>query len=196
MISAPQNIYGPNVFKIFVHELGGPRCVCKMLDVAERTVWRWLAEGSVPKMAVRALYWETRYGRSLIDADHDAEVVLLRSNIQILEQQFVRATHIIQGLKSLYYGTSNEPLFDERGEFNEPNPDATISDVVTDVGDHSISPISDRGKPFLSAKEQARKAAMIARQEATAHLSAKEYAERVLTSTRRRETLEKKRAAA
>lgn len=121
MISAPKNIYGPDVFKIFVYELGGPKLVCKMLGVTERTVWRWLAEDSVPKMAVRALYWESRYGRSLIDTDHHTEVVLLRGHIQILQQQFARAAQVIQGLRALNYGTANEPLFDERGEFNVPD---------------------------------------------------------------------------
>lgn len=125
MISAPKNIYGPDVFKIFVHELGGSKRVCKMLDVTERTVWRWLAEDSVPKMAVLALYWESRYGRSLIDTDHHTEMVLLRGQIQILEKQFTRAAHVIQGLRALNYGTANEPLFDERGEFNVPKAATT-----------------------------------------------------------------------
>lgn len=122
MISAPKNIYGPNVFKIFVFELGGPKQVSKMLDVNERTVRRWLAEDSVPKMAVLALYWESRYGRSLIDADHHAEMVLLRGHIQILEKQFRRATQVISGLRVLNHGTANEPLFDALGEFDVREP--------------------------------------------------------------------------
>lgn len=117
MIAAPNNVYGPDIFKVFIHELGGPKIVCKMLDVSERTVRRWLAEESVPKMAVRALYWETRYGRSLIDTDHHNEVVLLRGQIRCLEDQFERASRIIAGLKLLNYGTANEPYFDKNGEF-------------------------------------------------------------------------------
>lgn len=117
MIAAPNNVYGPDIFKMFVHELGGPKFVCKLLDVTERTVWRWLAEESVPKMAVRALYWETRFGRSLIDSDHHNEVVLLRGQIRCLEDQFERASRVIAGLKLLNYGTANEPYFDQNGEF-------------------------------------------------------------------------------
>lgn len=117
MISAPKNIYGPDVFKRFVFELGGPKRICKMLDVAERTVWRWLADESVPKMAVLALYWETQYGRSLIDSDHHAETALLRGHVQLLQDQFTRAQHVIAGLKLLNYGTANEPLFDAAQEF-------------------------------------------------------------------------------
>lgn len=130
MISAPKNIYGPNIFKMFVVELGGPKRVCKMLDVTERTVWRWLADESVPQMAVRALYWETQYGRSLIDCDHHFEVDLLRNRIRNLEDQFKRAARIIAGLKVLSYGTANEPYFDELDEFIESQSTAQTSDVA------------------------------------------------------------------
>ncbi len=125
MISAPKNVYGPDIFKMFVHELGGPRKVCRMLDVTERTIWRWLADDNVPKMAVRALYWETQYGRSLVDADHHNEVILMNGRIRLLEEQFARAARVIAGLKLLNFGTANEPYFDELGEF--PNNDAAAA---------------------------------------------------------------------
>lgn len=127
MISAPKNVYGPDIFKMFVHELGGPKLVSKMLDVTERTVWRWLADGSVPKMAVRALYWETQYGRSMIDTHHHYEVVLLRGQIRCLEDQFDRASRVIAGLKLMNFGTANEPYFDERGEFLAPPKERAAS---------------------------------------------------------------------
>lgn len=126
MISAPKNIYGPDIFKMFVEELGGPKRVSKMLDVTERTVWRWLADGSVPQMAVRALYWETQYGRSLIDTDHHFEVVTLRNQVKCLEAQFQKAARIIAGLKVLSYGTANEPYFDELGEFVDAQDESKI----------------------------------------------------------------------
>lgn len=127
MISAPKNIYGPNLFKMFVHELGGPKLVCKKLDVSERTVRRWLAEGTAPRMAVLALYWESQYGRSLIDVEHHHEICIMRTRIRILEEQFVRAKDVITGMKLLNYGTSNEPYFDERSEFDENNPASAIA---------------------------------------------------------------------
>ena len=130
MISAPKNIYGPDLFKLFVHELGGPKQVCKKLDVTERSVWRWLAAGTAPKMAVLALYWESQYGRSLIDTDHHNETVILRTRIKILEDQFVRAKDVITGMKLLNYGTANEPLYDEKGEFSS-------SKAATDLPDQT-----------------------------------------------------------
>lgn len=113
MIAAPKNIYGPNMFKIFVHELGGPKLVCKFLDVAERTVWRWLAEESAPKMAVLALFWETKYGKSLVNTDQVNEIRQLYLRIRILESQYTRAKDIVAGLRRLHTGTANEAYFDE-----------------------------------------------------------------------------------
>lgn len=117
MISIPNNISGRDVFKIFVHELGGPKRVSKKLNVTERTIWRWLAEDSVPKMAVHALFWETQYGQSLIETDQRNEIVLLRARVRILEDQFIRAKDVITGMRLLNYGTANEPLYDVNGEF-------------------------------------------------------------------------------
>ncbi len=178
MISAPKDIYGPNVFKQFVHELAGPVRVAKFLDVSERTVRRWLAEGSAPKMACLALYWETQYGRSLIDADHQTEVALLRGRVRILDEQFQRAKDVVTGLKRLNFGTANEPYFDARGEFLDP----------------VIAPISPTETSTLSAKDQVRKKAMQLREKKLAQLSHEDYTAKVLQKARRRETMNKRRA--
>jgi hypothetical protein len=121
MISAPKNIHYPDVFKQFVIELGGHKLVAKKLDVTERTIWRWIAENSVPKMAVLALFWETQYGQSMIETDQRNEIVILRTRIRILEEQFVRAKDVIAGMRLLNYGTANEPYYDARGEFIKRN---------------------------------------------------------------------------
>lgn len=119
MISAPKNVRGPNLFRMFVHELGGPRKVAKFLDVTERTVWRWLAEESAPKMAVLALYWETSYGKSLIDTDQVNEIRLLYQYVNLLQSQFTRAKDIVTGLRKLHAGSSNEAVFDELPSFEK-----------------------------------------------------------------------------
>lgn len=183
MISAPKNVYGPDIFKMFVNELGGPKRVCKMLDVIERTVWRWLAEDSVPKMAVRALYWETQYGRSLIDTDHHNEVILMRGRIHLLEEQFARASRVIAGLKLLNFGTANEPYFDELGEFSEREQVADQSSNVH-VENHSN----------LSAKERARKDERLKRETEMSHLSIDEYAKKAHRVAKQRETQQKRLA--
>lgn len=159
MISAPPNIYGIDVFNIFLHEVTVKRAA-KILDVTERTIWRWKSEGKVPKAAVLALYWESQYGRSLIDTDHHNETVLLRSRIRILEEQFVRAKDIITGMKLLNYGTANQPFFDEEGEFNVLNPTTDLSaSVPTTDAFGSASSVPDQGESDLSLIQQSRMAA-------------------------------------
>nr|WP_319564224.1 hypothetical protein [uncultured Rhodoferax sp.] len=130
MISAPENLHYPDVFKQFVIELGGHKRVAKKLNVTERTIWRWIAENSVPKMAVMALFWETQYGQSMIETDQRNEIVLLRTRIRILEDQFIRAKDVITGMRLLNYGTANEPYFDEHGEFTRSNEANVQSEQV------------------------------------------------------------------
>ncbi len=120
MISAPKDIYGVNVFKMLIHEITIKRAA-KILDVTERSIWRWLAEEKVPKAAVLALFWESRYGQSLIETDQRNEIVLLRARVRILEDQFLRAKDVITGMRLLNYGTANEPFYDAQGEFNVSN---------------------------------------------------------------------------
>lgn len=118
MISAPKDIWGINVFKIFVHELGMVR-TCKILDVPEAKVRRWLRNTGVadkhpvPRMAVLALYWETQYGKMLVDSDQVNEIRLLYSRIHVLEAQFSKARDIVAGLRRIHTGTANEAYFDD-----------------------------------------------------------------------------------
>lgn len=116
MISAPKNIYGITVFKMLIHELTVKRAAM-ILDVTERSIWRWLADGKVSKASVLALFWESHYGQSLIESDQRNEIVLLRARVRILEDQFIRAKDVITGMRLLNYGTANEPLCDVNGEF-------------------------------------------------------------------------------
>jgi hypothetical protein len=113
MISAPRDMYGANMFRLFYEELGMKR-VCKILDVHERSVYRWLHETTpVPKMAVLALYWESMYGRALIDTDHFNEMRMVHGKIRSLEDQIRKQQAIIEGLRQLQFGTANEPYFEE-----------------------------------------------------------------------------------
>lgn len=110
---APRDIYGPSAFREFVHELGGPKSVSKYLKVTERTVWRWLSEGNVPRAAVLALYWETQYGRSQIFTDQVNEIRALYGQVRLLQEQYVRAKDLVAGLRKLHTGGANEPVFEE-----------------------------------------------------------------------------------
>ena len=118
MIRAPNDIYGPNLFGIFVDELGLKQAV-NLLGVHKRTVQRWKSgELAVPRMAVLALFWETNYGRSMIDTDQVNEIRLLYRRLHILEAQYAKARNIVSGIRRLQTGTANEAFFDELQDLN------------------------------------------------------------------------------
>lgn len=110
---APKDVYGPNLLKLFVRELGGVKAVHKHLGVSERTVYQWLSSGNVPRAAVLALFWETQWGRGHIYTDQVNEIRLLYAQLNLMQRQYRRATQIITGLRALHAGSANEPLFEE-----------------------------------------------------------------------------------
>lgn len=114
MITAPKDIHSVGFFEAMLHELTMPK-VLSILGVSERTVYYWLSKERVPKAAIHALFWESRYGRSVIDSDHEFEINLMRQQIRILNEQLVKAKHIITGLRQMEYGSANEPLWDDLG---------------------------------------------------------------------------------
>lgn len=117
MISAPKDIFSPEFFDTMVHELTLAR-VSKLLGVEQRTVRRWIRTGTAPRMAYLSIFWESRWGRSIIDSDHHNETQLMSQRIRILEGQVVKAKDIITGLRRMQYGTANEPLYDDLRDFD------------------------------------------------------------------------------
>jgi hypothetical protein len=119
MLSAPKDIYGAGAFEHFLAELGMDR-VCKILGVHPNTVRGWKRGAHrIPKMAVLALYWETQYGRSLIECEMVNEIRLLYQRNQILQRQLTRANDMVTGLRRLHAGTANEPLYEELMDCHE-----------------------------------------------------------------------------
>lgn len=123
MISAPKDIFSTEFFDTMVHELTLAR-VSKLLGVDERTIRRWIRTGTAPRTAYLAIFWESRWGRSIIDTDHHNEMQLMTQRLRILEGQVVKAKDIITGLRRMQYGTANEPLFDELRDFDHATAEA------------------------------------------------------------------------
>lgn len=122
---APRKVYGPNLFKIFADEVGGPARVAELLHETEETVRSWMVAAEqppkdaakVPRSAVLALYWETQYGRGQTSADLLNEIQLLRLHIKIVEANYKKAQEMVAALKSMGTGGSaNEPFFQELGD--------------------------------------------------------------------------------
>jgi hypothetical protein len=112
---APKDIRGPNVFRIYVDELGGPANVAKHLQVGVRTVYRWLADdfGNVPRAAVLALYWESKYGRSQIFTEQVNEIQHLYAQAQALARELVIANRAVAELREFALSAMNEGVYPE-----------------------------------------------------------------------------------
>lgn len=156
MISAPKDIYGPNLFAIFLSELGISR-VCEILDVRPATVRAWVrGKHRVPQMAVRALYWETCYGRSMVETGFTNEIRILYRRISILETQYVRAKDIITGLRRLHAGTANEPVFEELDDcYAKEGIQAQLGTLTTVQSSSALPAHSPKVKNRFPAKSQA-----------------------------------------
>lgn len=113
MLKVSDDIQGPNLFNILFHEVD-PARANQLLDVNDVTLRRWRnGTAHVPRMAVLALFWESKYGRSLIDTDQVNEIRILYRRIHLLEAQYAKAKEIVAGLRKLHTGTANEAYFDD-----------------------------------------------------------------------------------
>jgi hypothetical protein len=52
-------------------DLGSPKteALAKYLGVSVRSVWAWRARDEAPRPAMLALFWETKWGLSMLDAE-------------------------------------------------------------------------------------------------------------------------------
>lgn len=89
MFLAPRQL--PPLDAIF-QDLGQPGAgvIARALGVSERTVYGWQAAAQAPRPAHLALFWETRWGRSQIEAQAVNGERWARGQVQALERE--RAT--------------------------------------------------------------------------------------------------------
>ncbi|PVY92131.1 hypothetical protein C8C95_2996 [Acidovorax sp. 99] len=164
---APHNIYGPQLLRMFIDELGGVKHVHKYLGVTERSVLRWLDTGRVPRAAVLALFWESKWGRSHIFTDQVNEIRMLYQQLCLVREQYQKAKDIITGLRAMHVGSANEPVFDEL-----PNLSFALN-VAFNLGDGlpmplppapsnpdtTTAPVSSRAAKAMHALDRTRAAA-------------------------------------
>lgn len=158
MFKASKSIYGINLFVLFMGEFGGPAEVCKHLGVTERTVKSWISKGKVPRMAVLALFWESKYGRSEIFTDQVNEIRWLYRRVCQLQEQYTKAKDVVAGVKRLHSGAENEAFFDELPTINDlPKERYSESLANTRVEALPSGPmLSPRTKNALSSFEDRR----------------------------------------
>lgn len=100
---------------VMIDDLHGPRtpeAIGLHLGVSGLTVRRWMAKDEAPRAAALALFWETRWGLSALDAQ---AVNLVRMHIGLnnaLRRENASLQRRIQRLEALGgFGSANEPLY-------------------------------------------------------------------------------------
>lgn len=72
-------------------DLGVKPCdVAKYLGVTERSVWRWLADGTAPRAVLLALWHVSPVGVETVGIDHGNGLVYQRGYVRSLEAQVAR----------------------------------------------------------------------------------------------------------
>ena len=108
--SAPRTL---PIWQTILDDLGCPPAhrIARTLGVSERTVYRWHHGGQPPRMALLALYWLTRWGRSEVHtrATNDAilAVSYLRSLSDRVRELEVELAYVLSISAS---GAANGPL--------------------------------------------------------------------------------------
>lgn len=103
------------VWQSILADLGDPPAVrvARTLGVGVRTVYRWNAAGSAPRVACLALFWLTTWGRSQVDchATNDARlaVALARSLEDELRQARAQLAHVLALADT---GAANRPILE------------------------------------------------------------------------------------
>lgn len=76
-----------------------PASVAKYLQVTERSVWRWLADGSAPRAALLALWHVTPEGQQVIGVHHGNGVMYDRGRVRALEVELARHQLLVSRLE-------------------------------------------------------------------------------------------------
>lgn len=86
-------------FSQILDDLGrpAPRLIAKALGVTPATVTRWIRNDSAPRPVLLSLFWLTRWGMSLVDAEavnaarlHAGMSACLRAEVDRLQRELAR----------------------------------------------------------------------------------------------------------
>jgi monomeric isocitrate dehydrogenase len=94
-----------------------PHELAKALDVDERTVYRWLATDRAPRAALLSIFWVTKWGMSLADAETFNLAQLHMGMTEALKLELNRARAEIAALQEQMgrigrlgdFGSANDP---------------------------------------------------------------------------------------
>ena len=108
---APKGLHGAQLRAILEELQATPAQVSKFLQVTERSVWRWLSDGSAPFPVLAALWHETPAGRhqTALDVGNELQVHrgLAAANGQALAKETQRLARLVAISDT---GAANDPL--------------------------------------------------------------------------------------
>lgn len=108
---APKDLTGDDLRGLLEQLFASPLQVSKFLRVTERSVWRWLADGTAPYAVLAALWHETPQGRECAAADVGNELVLTRVGKQLAQADAVKASGLLSRVLQISdTGAANDPL--------------------------------------------------------------------------------------
>lgn len=88
-----------------------PAEVAKFLQVTERSVWRWLSEGSAPFPVLAALWHETPAGRHVCALDVGNEATIYKGLAGAHEKAHAAAVDTLARLLAIGdFGAANDPV--------------------------------------------------------------------------------------
>lgn len=94
-----------------LHGDRSPDSIGRHLGVSALTVRRWIKAEQAPRAAMLALFWETRWGLSALDAQADN---LVRTHVGLnnaLRSENATLRRRIERLEALSYGAANAPTY-------------------------------------------------------------------------------------
>ncbi|MDE2146807.1 MAG: hypothetical protein KGJ24_08980 [Burkholderiales bacterium] len=115
------------------NDLGRPPAerVARALGVGRSTVYRWHDQGSAPRMACLALFWLTRWGRSLTETQATNEAVLFHGLARALGEERDALRHLLKSIGAPDLGIQPVAWRDQVGQ-PEPGLNSTSGWPVID----------------------------------------------------------------
>lgn len=114
MFRAPRPASLPGITQLVQSLPATPRQVARHLDLADRTLQRYIATDSAPRAVMLALFWETRWGRETADNEAAVWSTIQYRRAEGLERQVAelrRQIGVLEGAQAEGWTAANSPIW-------------------------------------------------------------------------------------
>lgn len=100
---------------LMLDEIGArDKALAQHLDVNERTLRRWRADDQAPRTVLLALFYETRWGRSAVNARAENDARMFAGLARCYERQMHTLEARVSRLEAIGdFAAANAPTFDQ-----------------------------------------------------------------------------------